>query len=97
MSKNDAIPNQSLQIPKSILLTATFLQAISSKLATWFAAKLFIRPLKHKIPKRELHMEKESRQSKLWVPKIKKEIVVYEYGHGDNKILLVHGWSGRAT
>jgi pimeloyl-ACP methyl ester carboxylesterase len=97
MSKKAVIPNQSLQIPKTILLTATLLQAISSKLATWFAARLFITPLKHKIPKRELQMDKESRQTQLYIPKIKKEIVVYEYGSGDKKILLVHGWSGRGT
>jgi pimeloyl-ACP methyl ester carboxylesterase len=97
MSKKAVIPNQSLQIPKTILLTATLLQAISSKLATWFAAKLFITPLKHKIPKRELEMEKESRQTQLYIPKIKKKIIVYEYGQGEKKILLVHGWSGRGT
>ncbi|WP_162127553.1 alpha/beta fold hydrolase [Flavobacterium phycosphaerae] len=97
MSKKAVIPNQSLQIPKTILLTATLLQAISSKLATRFAAQLFITPLKHKIPKRELHMEKESRQTKLSIPKIKKKITVYEYGSGEKKVLLVHGWSGRGT
>jgi len=97
MTKKTTIPNQSLQIPKLILLTAKLLQAISSKLVTRFAAKLFITPIKHKIPKREIHMEHESGQTKLLIPKIKKEIVVYQYGNGEKKILLVHGWSGRGT
>ncbi len=86
-----------MQIPKPILLTAKLLEAISPKLATLFAAKLFTTPIKHKIPKRELHMEQNSRQSKLLVSSIKKEITVYEYGQGEKKILLVHGWSGRGT
>ena len=97
MTKKSQISNQSLQIPKPILLTATLLEAISPKLATLFAAKLFTTPIKYKIPKREFHMEQNSRQSKLVVPILEKEITVYQYGEGQKKILLVHGWSGRGT
>ncbi|MCF6132456.1 alpha/beta fold hydrolase [Flavobacterium wongokense] len=97
MTKKADIPNQTLQIPKVITRTAKFLQAISPKLATLFAAKLFTTPLKHRIPKRELDMEKNSRQEKLFVPKINKEINIYHYGETKRKVLLVHGWSGRGT
>lgn len=97
MTKKGDIPNQSLQIPKVITVTGKFLQAISPKLATLFAAKLFTTPLKHRIPKRELHMEQGSKQQKLRVPEINKEIHLYHYGESDKKILLVHGWSGRGT
>lgn len=97
MSKKEEIPSQSLQIPKPIILTAKLLQAISPKLATLFAAKLFTTPIKHTIPKRELQMDKNSKQQKIGVPAIKKEIVVYQYGEGKKKVLLVHGWSGRGT
>ena len=97
MTKKTEIPTQSLQIPKLILITAKLLQKISPKLATLFAAKLFTTPIKHKIPKRELLMDKNSIQLINIVPDIKKEIVVYKYGEGEKKILLVHGWSGRGT
>ncbi len=97
MATKSQIKNQSLQIPRTIINVALFLQAISPKLATFFAAKLFTTPLKHKMPKREMHMDKESQQSKLFIPSIKKEIVVYQYGTGIKKVLLVHGWSGRGT
>ena len=97
MTKKAVIPTQSLQIPKPILITAKFLEAISPKLAILFAAKLFVTPIKYKIPKRELHMEQKSIQSKLFVLSLKKNIVVYNYGKSDKKILLVHGWSGRGT
>lgn len=97
MTKKSNIPNQSLQIPKAITGTAKLLQAISPKLVTLFAAKLFTTPLKHSIPKRELDMEKNSRQEKLSIPTINKEINVYHYGESKHKILLVHGWSGRGT
>jgi pimeloyl-ACP methyl ester carboxylesterase len=97
MTKKADIPNQSLQIPKVITGTAKLLQAISPKLATLFAAKLFTTPMKHRIPKRELDMEKNSHQQKLWIPEINKEINLYRYGESKHKVLLVHGWSGRGT
>jgi pimeloyl-ACP methyl ester carboxylesterase len=85
------------QVPKIIILIGRFLYRISPFLAEKFARKLFITPIKHKIPKREFHMEVVSLQSKLFVPSINKEIVVYAYGNSNKKILLVHGWSGRGT
>ncbi|GAA4073787.1 alpha/beta hydrolase [Flavobacterium cheonanense] len=97
MSKNKEIQDQTLKIPKVILITAKLFVAISPKLATKFTAKLFTTPIKHKIPKREFHMDKESVQEIVFVPSINKEIVVYHYGKSEKKILLVHGWSGRGT
>ena len=97
MTKNSTLKAQSLQIPKPILLIAKLLEVISPKLVTLFASKLFRTPLKHKIPKRELEMDKNTLQQKVTVATIKKEIVVYQYGKGKRKILLVHGWSGRGT
>lgn len=93
--KNQLIITQ--QIPKIIIGIAQFLQAFSPKLATLYAAKLFTTPMRHKMPKRELGMNQNSQQFPLLVPKINKEIVVYQYGSSDKKVLLVHGWSGRGT
>ena len=97
MPKKKQKQAQVIEIPKAILLTAKFLQAVSPSLTTKFAAKLFTTPIRHKLPKRELHMERESVQKSIVVPEIQKEIVVYEYGKSDKKVLLVHGWSGRGT
>lgn len=95
MSKKSSKADAS--VPKFIVLTGQFLNWISPFLAEKYARKLFITPIRHKIPKREFHMEAESVQTKLVVPAIHKEIVVYSYGNSDKKILLVHGWSGRGT
>ena len=97
MSKKNKSVNQSLQIPKIIILFANFLQSISLKLTTLFVARLFTTPIKHRIPKREFHMDSESIQSELKIHSIKKTINSYVYGSGNMKILLVHGWSGRGT
>ncbi|MEI7510361.1 MAG: alpha/beta hydrolase, partial [Flavobacterium sp.] len=97
MSKNQEIQAQRLKIPKVIVLTAKLFQAISTKLVTRFAAKLFTTPIKHKIPKREFTMDQQSIQENILVRSINKEIVVYRYGTNSKKVLLVHGWSGRGT
>lgn len=85
------------RVPKFIVFIGRLLYRISPILAEKFARKLFITPIKHKIPKREFHMESESVQTNLVVPSINKEIVVYSYGNSNKKVLLVHGWSGRGT
>jgi pimeloyl-ACP methyl ester carboxylesterase len=97
MTKKTSIHIQSLKIPRIILLTSKLISFISPKLITLFAAKLFTTPIKHKIPKRELEMERNSTQKLIKIPAIDKEIILYQYGKSEKKILLVHGWSGRGT
>ena len=97
MPKKKQKQAQVIEIPKAILFIAKFLQAVSPSLTTKFAAKLFTTPIRHKLPKRELHMERESVQKCIVVSEIQKEIVLYEYGKSNKKVLLVHGWSGRGT
>lgn len=97
MSKNSSIHQQKLKIPKLILLTSKFISLISPKLVTLYAAKLFTTPIKHTLPKREWDMDQKSEQELMIIPKINKQVVVYQYGKSDKKILLVHGWSGRGT
>ena len=88
---------QSLKIPKTILVTAKILETMSTKLAVKFAIKLFTTPIKYKLPKREFEMDNNSIQEKFTIQSIDKEMIVYKYGTGTKRVLLVHGWSGRGT
>lgn len=97
MSKKTINSPKPLAIPKIILLISTFLSSISTRAVTLFAAKLFTTPIKHKVPKRELAMDRTSKQQLIPIPAINKSIMVYEYGNSTKKVLLVHGWSGRGT
>lgn len=97
MSKKINNIGSSLRIPKVLILITKVLSIISTKLLVVCIAKLFSTPIKHKIPKRELDMNRKSFQEKILIPVISKEIVVYHYGTSSKKILLVHGWSGRGT
>lgn len=89
--------NSSDTIPKVIIYTAQFLQSISTSLVVKFAKRLFTTPIRHKIPKREFDMDKNSKQELIYIPSINKKIMVYNYGNSHKKIILVHGWSGRGT
>ncbi|MEQ3662872.1 MAG: alpha/beta hydrolase [Flavobacterium sp.] len=84
-------------IPKIVLFIAKSLQSISTTLTVKFAKKLFSTPIKYKIPKREFEMNANSKQEFILIPEISKKIMVYKYGTGNKKALLVHGWSGRGT
>jgi pimeloyl-ACP methyl ester carboxylesterase len=84
-------------IPKIIIKIGRFLNLISTKSVVVYAAKLFTTPIKHKVPKRELEMDRSSQQKLIVIPAINKSIMVYEYGNSPKKVLLVHGWSGRGT
>lgn len=96
MSK-DKIPVQQLLVPSYILYAGKFLTAVSPFAASRFAARLFLTPFRYKLPEREKEMDSKSRQETMAVPAINRDIIVYHYGSGPKKILLVHGWSGRGT
>ena len=97
MAKKTTNPTQSLKIPQVIILSSKLLAFISPKLVTRFAAKLFTTPVKHKVPKRELEMDQKSTKNTFFIPAIRKNITTYKYGKSEQKVLLVHGWSGRGT
>lgn len=89
--------NNPTVVPKIILYTGKALQAISTNLAVNFAKKIFMTPIRHKMPKRELEMDANSIQKKIFVPSLDQEIMVYQYGTAAKTVLLIHGWSGRGT
>lgn len=89
--------NPVIKIPNGIIRTGKVLQSISPKLAANFAAKLFITPFKFPIPDREKEMLNNAKIEHLQVTELTKEVVIYCYGNGSKRVLLVHGWSGRGT
>lgn len=97
MSDKHKNKRQSLKIPKPVLVTAKILEATSTKLAAKFAMKLFTSPMKFKLPRREEEMDKKSRQETITIQSLNKKIRIYHYGSSSQKVLLVHGWSGRGT
>ena len=97
MAKKSKLKRQSTEIPKPIIVSGKILQTLSPTMAAKYAMKLFVTPMKFKLPKREEAMERESRQEFLEIPSLNKKIRVYHLGESSKKVLLVHGWSGRGT
>ena len=71
------------------------LSAISTPLATKLALSLFFTPIKFPIPKRENPIRDSATQHKMSTGR--NEFTMFEWENDGPKILLVHGWSGRAT
>lgn len=90
-------PVQVLLTPAYIHITGKILAAISPFLASRFAARLFFSPFRNKLPNREKEMDEKSIQETINIPSINRKIVVYKYGTGPKKVLLVHGWNGSGT
>lgn len=101
MSKNSkkGQPVQVLLTPKYILTTGRILSKISPYLASKYAAWLFLKPFRYKLPSREKDLDLIMEQEKVVVPDMERDIVVYKnFTAGSGKrILLAHGWSGRGT
>ena len=70
-------------------------QLISSQLAFKTALRFFFSPLRFPTPEREEPFKHSSIISRELVGG--KVITVYHIGQSNKKLLLVHGWSGRAT
>ena len=84
-------------MPKYIRTSAKAMSYVSDAWAVRFAYKLFITPIRFPMPEREKGMDTLSIKYPMVLPHANKDIMVYEYGEGQKKALLVHGWSGRGT
>lgn len=90
----ESIP--SFKIPKYIRQTARVLNTISVSWATKFALAMFFKPLPFPIPEREKEMRSQAIKHEL-LTKNAKEFLVFELKADGPKVLMIHGWSGRAS
>lgn len=73
----------------------SFLEFLHWRLALKFALKLFFTPLKFPVPKREKSIRDQATETT--IPLGEREARLFEWGEGPKKIILMHGWSGRAS
>lgn len=92
-------PVQVLLTPTYILATGRFLSIVSPCLASRYAAWLFLKPFRYKLPAREKELDEIMTHEKEIVPHIDRVIYVYKNftANSGKRILLAHGWSGRGT
>lgn len=95
MSIKEAHKKPVLTAPKWMQKAFAIVEWISPILASRLAIYLFFTPIRFKAPATE---KKVAKQAKRRILKFKNnKIQTYEWGSGESAILLVHGWSGRAT
>ena len=90
-------PNQnpSVTTPPWIRKSFELLEFISPYLASKLANLLFFTPIRFRVPKKELGYLKAAKTKTIAFKKNK--VKIYEWGNAEKGVLLVHGWSGRAT
>ncbi|MEC8090883.1 MAG: alpha/beta hydrolase [Bacteroidota bacterium] len=96
MKKNKK-QRSAVHVPTSIRFVIWLSQRISNALATKVALYLFFRPQRFNTPVREHHMFDAAKKIKFSSSSIQKEIQVYRLQGKKQKVLLLHGWSGRGT
>ncbi len=84
-----------LSPPKYVTAALRFFEWVYPPMAVKMAKKFFFTPFKFPRPERELKTAEQAQRQELMIGK--KRITVYTWGKGDKKILMVHGWAGRAT
>ncbi len=90
-------PSQGVVVPPVFKTTLAFLQFISPYLGMRWAAYFFGRPKRYKLQPREISVFNKSRRFLLEIEPLKKKIMCYHWEGSGPKVLLVHGWSGRAV
>ena len=89
--------SRGLIIPKWITYFIKTLDFLNPYLCMRFAGYLWTRPIKYKVPEREIPILKSCNTSILTIKSINKKIQFYRWIGKGPKVLLVHGWSGRAS
>lgn len=84
-----------LSPPLYFVVLLRFLEWVYPPAAVKIALKYFYTPIPFKRPDREAKTFEQAKRQELMIGR--KRITVYTWGKADKKILLVHGWSGRAT
>lgn len=95
MTEQGSASTPSIQVEKKVRTALSILQRVSSGMAFRYAKKFFFSPIKFSTPEREMHYKHSASISKEIIDE--KTVTLYHVGNSKKCVLLVHGWSGRAT
>lgn len=86
-----------MPIPKIVSNIAKVGSVVSPQITARLSMRLFRTPIKFKRPRRELASYVSAVKEEVMLERCGKIVVKYRWGQADKKVLLVHGWNGRAT
>ena len=88
---------QGIAVSRWLKQSLRLIEGISPELGMRVAAHIFSKPLKFKLPEKERKALVHCHQAWVAVPEINETIMCFEWKNKGEKVLLVHGWSGRGT
>jgi len=89
--------NQGIILPSTFIYLLRILEFMHPYLGMRLAAFFFARPYRYKLPTREIPVMTKAQKSTVHIKKLGKNVFCYHWNGKGPKILLMHGWSGRAT
>jgi pimeloyl-ACP methyl ester carboxylesterase len=95
MTETSSATTPSYKASNSLKRRLAIAQLISSQLTFKIALRFFFSPIRFPTPERELSIKQSGILSREIVNN--KRITIYQYGKSTKTVLLVHGWSGRAS
>lgn len=84
-----------LTTPRWLRFFFSTLEKVSPYLTFKLATLVFFSPFRFKTPSKELQFRQKAKLRT--TPFSNNRVVIYEWGQSNTAVLLVHGWSGRAT
>mgnify|MGYP001242592252 FL=1 len=89
--------NQGIVLPSTFIYLLRILEFMHPYLGMRLAAFFFARPHRYKLPVREIPVMSKAQKSSIYIKKLGKNVFCYHWNGKGPKIMLMHGWSGRAT
>ena len=89
--------NQGIVLPSTFIYLLRILEFMHPYLGMRLAAFFFARPFRYKLPTREIPVMTKAQKSSVYIKKLGKNVFCYHWNGKGPKIILMHGWSGRAT
>lgn len=89
--------NQGIVLPPAFIYSLRILEFLHPYLGMRLAAFFFAKPFRYKLPKREIPVLSQAQKSSVFIKGLEKRVFCYHWKGKGPKIMLMHGWSGRAT
>jgi esterase/lipase len=89
--------NQGIVLPPTFSYSLKVLDFLHPYLSMRLAAFFFAKPFRYKLKDREIPILSQAQKSFFKIKKLGKTICCYHWKGKGTKVMLVHGWSGRAS
>jgi pimeloyl-ACP methyl ester carboxylesterase len=89
--------NQGIVLPPLFIYCLRVLEFLNPYLGMRLAAFFFSKPFRYQLPEREIPLLSEAQKSLVFIKNLTKSVYCYHWRGSGPKIMLMHGWSGRAT